>query len=118
MINVGSITIANHNASDTGYWTNGNTIEPTGASTGIKFVSGKGNSSWNIGTFTYTGATGSYDRGVILGAGQVTSFQPDIFIETMNIGYGENTTQLKIGDYASGLRMLRLIPARIKLATQ
>ena len=53
MINVGSITIVNHNASDTGYWTNGNTIEPTGASTGIKFVSGKGNSSWNIGTFTY-----------------------------------------------------------------
>lgn len=103
MINVGSITIVNHNASDTGYWTNGNTIEPTGASTGIKFVSGKGNSSWNIGTFTYTGAAGSYDRGVILGAGQVTSFQPDIFIETMNIGYGENTTQLRIGDYASGV---------------
>ncbi len=73
VLDIASISIINHDATDTGYWASDGFHE-TGASSGIKFVGGASNSSWNIGTFTYTGSAGSYDRGVILGAGQETSF--------------------------------------------
>ena len=114
VLDIASISIINHNATDTGYWASDGFHE-TGASSGIKFVAGTSNSSWNIGTFTYTGATGSYDRGVILGAGQVTSFQPDITIGTMNIGQGENTTAFRIGDYACGVAYATVEDGDIKV---
>ena len=101
MLDIASITIINHNATDTGYWANDG-FHDTGASTGLKFVSGASNSYWNIGTFTYTGSTNSWDRGVVFGAGQVGSFQTNISIGTLNVGSGENIAALKIGDYASG----------------
>ncbi len=65
VLDIASISIINHDATDTGYWASDGFHE-TGASSGIKFVGGASNSSWNIGTFTYTGSAGSYDRGVIL----------------------------------------------------
>ena len=114
VLDIASISIINHDATDTGYWASDGFHE-TGASSGIKFVGGASNSSWNIGTFTYTGSAGSYDKGVILGAGQVTSFQPDITIGTMNIGQGENTTTLKIGDYAGGVAYATLEDGDIKV---
>ena len=114
VLDIASISIINHDATDTGYWASDGFHE-TGASSGIKFVGGASNSSWNIGTFTYTGSAGSYDRGVILGAGQVTSFQPDITIGTMNIGQGENTTTLRIGDYACGVAYATLEDGDIKV---
>lgn len=54
---VNSISIINHNATDTGYWANDGFHE-TGGSTEIKLTSGVSNSNWDIGVFTYTGATG------------------------------------------------------------
>lgn len=114
VLDIASISIINHDATDTGYWASDGFHE-TGASSGIKFVGGASNSSWNIGTFTYTGSAGSYDKGVILGAGQVTSFQPDITIGTMNIGQGENTTTLRIGDYACGVAYATLEDGDIKV---
>lgn len=113
VLDIASISIINHDATDTGYWASDGFHE-TGASSGIKFVGGASNSSWNIGTFTYTGAAGTYDRGVILGAGQVTSFQPDITIGTINIGQGENTTTFRIGDYACGVAYATLEDGDIK----
>ena len=114
VLDIASISIINHNATDTGYWASDGFHE-TGASSGIKFVAGTSNSSWNIGSFTYTGCNGSWDRGVILGAGQVTSFQPDITIGTMNIGQGENTTAFRIGDYASGVAYATVEDGDIKV---
>ena len=98
-LDIASISIINHNATKTGYWASDGFHE-TGASTSIKFFGSAQNSSWNIGTFTYTGATGTSDSGVILGSAWEKSQAPDITIGTMNIGQGENTTLFKIGDYA------------------
>ena len=98
-LDIASISIINHNATKTGYWA-GDGFHETGASTCIKFLGSAQNSSWNIGTFTYTGATGTSDSGVILGSAWEKSQAPDITIGTMNIGQGENTTLFKIGDYA------------------
>ena len=98
-LDIASISIINHNATNTGYWASDGFHE-TGASTCIKFFGSAQNSSWNIGTFTYTGATGTSDSGVILGSAWEKSQAPDITIGTMNIGQGENTTLFKIGDYA------------------
>ena len=98
-LDIASISIINHNATKTGYWASDGFHE-TGASTCIKFFGSAQNSSWNIGTFTYTGATGTSDSGVILGSAWEKSQAPDITIGTMNIGQGENTTLFKIGDYA------------------
>ena len=98
-LDIASISIINHNATKTGYWASDGFHE-TGASTCIKFFGSAQNSSWNIGTFTYTGATGTSDSGIILGSAWEKSQAPDITIGTMNIGQGENTTLFKIGDYA------------------
>ncbi len=53
VLDIASIFIITHDATDTGYWTDSGFHE-TGASGGIKFVGGASNSSWNIGTFTYS----------------------------------------------------------------
>ena len=98
-LDIASISIINHNATKTGYWASDGFHE-TGASTCIKFFGSAQNSSWNIGTFTYTGATGTSDSGIVLGSAWEKSQAPDITIGTMNIGQGENTTLFKIGDYA------------------
>ena len=50
-----------------------------------------------------------------MGAGQVTSFQPDITIGTMSIGRGENTTTLRIGDCACGVAYATLEDGDIKV---
>ena len=105
VLDIASITIVNHNATDIKYWANESgqeVLKESGAKSVIKFVSGASNSSWNIGTFTYTGRDGSWDTGVIFGAGQITSFQTDLTFGTLNLGYGENATNFRIGDYAAG----------------
>lgn len=98
---VNSISIINHDATDTGYWASDGFHE-TGGSTGIKLTSGASDSNWDIGTFTYTGAAGSWDRGVIFGAANRDSSQAEITVGEMNIGYGENVTSFTIGSDAAG----------------
>lgn len=98
---VNSISIVNHNATDTGYWA-GDGFHETGGNPGIKIVSNTSDSNWNVGTFTYTGATGSWDTGVNFGAANSDSSQAEITVGEMNIGYGENVTNFTIGSDAAG----------------
>ena len=100
-LRLNSISIINHDATTTGYWdTNG--YHETGGNTGIKIVSNTSDSNWNIGTFKYTGAAGSDDRGVNFGAANRDSSQAIITVGEMNIGYGENKTRFSIGPDAAG----------------
>ena len=99
VLDIASLSIINHNISDTGYWASDG-FHDTGASTGLKFLSDT-SASWNIGTFTYTGSTNSWDSGVIFGVSKYLNCQADITIGTLNLGSGENNTRVRIGDYAS-----------------
>ena len=101
MFQVNSISIINHDAADTGYWASDGFHE-TGGSTGIKLVSSVSNPYWNIGAFTYTGAAGSWDRGVQLASANTDAAQAEVAVGEMNIGYGENTTSFNIGSDAAG----------------
>ena len=101
MFQVNSISIINHDATSTGYW-DGSGFHETGGSTGIKLTSSSSNSYWNIGTFTYTGAAGSWDRGIQFASANSDAAQAIITVGEMNIGYGENTTSFVIGSDAAG----------------
>ena len=101
-LNLNSISVENHNATETGYYDSDGVRHPNGGSTGIKIVSNASDSVWNIGTFTYTGANGSYDSGVDFGASVNDECQADIVVGEMNIGYIGNVTQLKVGSDAAG----------------
>lgn len=102
-LNLNSISVENHNATETGYYsTTDGVYHPTGGSTAIKLTSNTSNSVWNIGTFTYTGAKGSYDRGVALGSSVNDACQADIVVGEMNIGQIGNVTQLNVGSDAAG----------------
>ena len=105
-LNLNSILVVNHNATETDYYsTTDGAYHPNGGSTGIKIVSNVSNSEWNIGTFTYTGANGSYDSGVDFGASVNDECQADIVVGEMNIGnivQIGNVTQFKVGSDAAG----------------
>lgn len=102
-LNLNSISVVNHNATETAYYdTNDGVYHPNGGSTAIKIVSNVSDSVWNIGTFTYTGANGSYDRGVALGSSVNDACQADIVVGEMNIGQIGNVTQLNVGSDAAG----------------
>lgn len=102
-LNLNSISVVNHNATETAYYdTNDGVYHPTGGSTAIKLTSNVSDSVWNIGTFTYTGANGSYDRGVALGSSVNDACQADIVVGEMNIGQIGNVTQLNVGSDAAG----------------
>lgn len=101
-LNLNSISVKNHNATETAYYSGDGVKHPNGGSTGIKIVSNASDSLWNIGTFTYTGANGSYDSGVDFGASVNDACQADIVVGEMNIGYIGNVTQLKVGSDAAG----------------
>lgn len=101
-LNLNSILVVNHNATETAYYSTDGVYHPTGASTAIKIVSNASNSVWKIGTFTYTGANGSYDRGVALGSSVNDACQADIVVGEMNIGQIGNVTQLNVGSDAAG----------------
>lgn len=66
-LNLNSISVENHNATETAYYSTDGVYHPKGGSTAIKIVSNASDSVWKIGTFTYTGANGSYDKGVAFG---------------------------------------------------
>lgn len=100
-LNLNSISIINHNATETAYYSTDGVYHPTGGSTGIKLTSNTSNSVWKIGTFTYTGANGSYDRGVALGSSANDACQADIVLGEMNIGQIGNVTQLNVGSDAA-----------------
>ena len=113
-LRLNSISIINHDATTTGYWdTNG--FHETGGNTGIKIVSNKSDSNWNIGTFTYTGAAGSDDRGVNFGAANRDSSQAIITVGEMNIGYGENRTSFSIGPDAAGTAYATVESGNVKV---
>lgn len=101
-LNLNSISIINHNATETAYYSTDGVYHPTGGSTGIKLTSNTSNSVWKIGTFTYTGANGSYDRGVALGSSANDACQADIVLGEMNIGQIGNVTVLNVGSDAAG----------------
>ncbi len=101
-LNLNSISVVNHNATETAYYSTDGVYHPTGGSTAIKLTSNTSNSVWKIGTFTYTGANGSYDRGVALGASVNDECQADIVVGEMNIGQIGNVTQLNVGSDAAG----------------
>lgn len=101
-LNLNSISVINHNATETGYYSTDGVYHPTGGSTGIKLTSNTSNSVWKIGTFTYTGANGSYDRGVALGSSANDACQADIVLGEMNIGQIGNVTVLNVGSDAAG----------------
>ena len=101
-LNLNSISVENHNATETAYYSTDGVYHPKGGSTAIKIVSNTSNSVWNIGTFTYTGANGSYDRGVALGSSVNDACQADIVVGEMNIGQIGNVTQLNVGSDAAG----------------
>ena len=101
-LNLNSILVVNHNATETGYYSTDGVYHPTGGSTEIKIVSNASDSVWKIGTFTYTGANGSYDRGVALGSSVNDECQADIVVGEMNIGQIGNVTQLNVGSDAAG----------------
>lgn len=101
-LNLNSILVVNHNATETAYYSTDGVYHPTGGSTAIKLTSNTSNSVWNIGTFTYTGAKGSYDRGVALGSSVNDACQADIVVGEMNIGQIGNVTQLNVGSDAAG----------------
>ena len=101
-LNLNSISIINHNATETAYYSTDGVYHPKGGSTGIKLTSNTSNSVWKIGTFTYTGANGSYDRGVALGSSANDACQADIVLGEMNIGQIGNVTLLNVGSDAAG----------------
>lgn len=101
-LNLNSISIINHNATETAYYSTDGVYHPKGGSTAIKLTSNTSNSVWKIGTFTYTGANGSYDRGVALGSSVNDACQADIVVGEMNIGQIGNVTQLNVGSDAAG----------------
>lgn len=101
-LNLNSILVVNHNATETAYYSTDGVYHPTGGSTAIKLTSNTSNSVWKIGTFTYTGANGSYDRGVALGSSVNDTCQADIVVGEMNIGQIGNVTQLNVGSDAAG----------------
>lgn len=102
-LDLNSISIINHNATETGYYSTDGVYHPTGGNTGIKLTSNTSNSVWKIGTFTYTGANGSYDRGVALGSSANDACQADIIIlGDMNIGQIGNVTLLNVGSDSAG----------------
>lgn len=101
-LNLNSISIINHNATETAYYSTDGVYHPTGGSTGIKLTSNASNSVWKIGTFTYTGANGSYDRGVAFGSSVNDACQADIVVGEMNIGQIGNVTHLNVGSDAAG----------------
>ena len=101
-LNLNSILVVNHNATETAYYSTDGVYHPTGGSTAIKLTSNTSNSVWKIGTFTYTGANGSYDRGVALGSSVNDTCQADIVVGKMNIGQIGNVTQLNVGSDAAG----------------
>ncbi|HIV05060.1 MAG TPA: PEP-CTERM sorting domain-containing protein [Candidatus Merdousia gallistercoris] len=101
-LNLNSILVVNHNATETAYYSTDGVYHPTGGSTAIKLTSNTSNSVWKIGTFTYTGAKGSYDRGVALGSSVNDACQADIVVGEMNIGQIGNVTQLNVGSDAAG----------------
>ena len=98
---VASISVVNHNATSTGYYDE-NGYNETGGSTQIKLTSTASNSSWKIGTFTYTGTNGTWANGVVLGAAGSDGSQADITVGTINVGSGENISRLTIGSDAAG----------------
>ena len=98
---VASISVVNHNATSTGYYDE-NGYNETGGSTQIKLTSTASNSSWKIGTFTYTGTNGTWANGVVLGAAGSDRSQADITVGTINVGSGENISRLIIGSDAAG----------------
>ena len=101
-LNLNSISVVNHNATETAYYSTDGVYHPKGGSTAIKLTSNTSNSVWNIGTFTYTGANGSYDKGVALGSSVNDACQADIVVGEMNIGQIGNVTQLNVGSDAAG----------------
>lgn len=101
-LNLNSILVVNHNATETAYYSTDGVYHPKGGSTAIKIVSNASDSVWNIGTFTYTGANGSYDRGVALGSSVNDACQADIVVGEMNIGQIGNVTQFNVGSDAAG----------------
>lgn len=101
-LNLNSISVVNHNATETAYYSTDGVYHPTGGSTGIKLTSNASNSVWKIGTFTYTGANGSYDRGVAFGSSVNDACQADIVVGEMNIGQIGNVTHLNVGSDAAG----------------
>lgn len=101
-LNLNSISVVNHNATETAYYSTDGVYHPNGGSTAIKIVSNASNSVWKIGTFTYTGANGSYDKGVALGSSVNDACQADIVVGEMNIGQIGNVTLLNVGSDAAG----------------
>lgn len=101
-LNLNSISVVNHNATETAYYSTDGVYHPKGGSTGIKLTSNASNSVWKIGTFTYTGANGSYDKGVAFGSSVNDECQADIVVGEMNIGQIGNVTQLNVGSDAAG----------------
>lgn len=101
-LNLNSISVVNHNATETAYYSTDGVYHPTGGSAGIKLTSNASNSVWKIGTFTYTGANGSYDRGVAFGSSVNDACQADIVVGEMNIGQIGNVTHLNVGSDAAG----------------
>lgn len=102
-LNLNSISVVNHNATETAYYdTNDGVYHPNGGSTAIKIVSNTRNSVWKIGTFTYTGANGTFDKGVHFGSSVNDAGQADIVVGEMNIGQDGNVTVLNVGSEAAG----------------
>lgn len=101
-LNLNSISVVNHNATETAYYDTNGVYHPNGGSTSIKIVSNDSNSVWKIGTFTYTGANGSYDKGVAFGSSVNDACQADIVVGEMNIGQIGNVTVLDVGSSAAG----------------
>lgn len=102
-LNLNSISVVNHNATETAYYdTNDGVYHPNGGSTAIKIVSNTRNSVWKIGTFTYTGANGTFDKGVHFGSSVNDAGQADIVVGEMNIGQIGNVTVLNVGSEAAG----------------
>lgn len=118
-LTLGSISIINHNRSETSYYgADGTLIE--GGATYIKINSKSSNSVWNIGTFNYTGSNGDWDRGVNFGVSNTDASQADITIGTMNIGssdpaYEKNVTSFNIGDYAVGIGYATVESGKVKV---
>lgn len=102
-LNLNSISVVNHNKTETAYYSGDGVKHPNGGRTSIKLTSNASNSVWKIGTFTYTGAKGSTDTGVTLGASANDESQADIIIlGDMNIGQDENVTLFNVGSEAAG----------------
>lgn len=101
-LNLNSISVVNHNATETAYYGTDGVYHPKGGSTSIKIVSNAPDSVWNIGTFTYTGANGTLDKGVAFGSSANDAYQADIVVGEMNIGQIGNVTVFNVGSSAAG----------------